>query len=575
MQDSYISEENGLRCKLCNNDKLYCGKANTRRHIREVHLKGYLNLQHKRRASCNICDKTFANNTVLNTHMRNIHIQPEPTLPCPKCWKKFKMVKALRRHLQDVHQVSADIKQLKTNLGVDSHSSAGTSLTTSPEYNDDEFDPIFTCDDCKLSFVTTEALNRHNKVIHPKKLKLPTIIPAERKLSVKLLGPSEESTEPEIKCPECDKRFPNKSALSGHSVVHKKANLEPHIKTMLKAVFGAVCNSTLICSLCGIEVVNSLEGRLHVYIKHPEKYNELVTTMAQSSQGYLQCAHCPDKLPCPEAMLNHIESQHPTKYIPTCNVCGHKELKERDLNHHFKQEHPNVSRYTCSVCERSFNQKRDLEHHVSRSHSVNAVQCPYCPEKLVKVKLHVTIKHPEKAEEFTEMRKAAIREEQVERMRFNQFLVRGEVTDNPDGRVRNSKTIRMRSKAGKRKARKCSESEKESSTEDDNFDPVDRKPNVCFLKETEKFIVPETYTLEKHTTNHLIEVHRVPPPIPPKAPESILIEREFGLPENVVDNEVDVKPDVSQLAELRSNLDTNCSRTGTVRKPSRRKSGRR
>lgn len=183
-------------------------------------------------------------------------------------------------------------------------------------------------------------------------------------------------------------------------------------------------------------------------------------------------------------------------------------------------------------------------YHYTREHRGDTVQCPYCPEKHVKVKLHVTVKHPEKAEEYGEMKRKEIREEQLSRARFNKFLEKGVM----DGKVGRAKYKRREKDGGEEEEREDAEVEEEEGEKE----LEDRKPNICFVKETEKVVIPEQYKLKKNeSTPHLIEVQRLPPPPTPSSlPPQPLLEEEETLQKEVRNedaSELDIKPDVNEL----------------------------
>lgn len=82
-----------------------------------------------------------------------------------------------------------------------------------------------------------------------------------------------------------------------------------------------------------------------------------------------------------------------------------------------------MNRHLCDICNLTFSQVRELKIHNRREHGTfAAAQCPYCPERHVKVKLHVTVKHPERADEYTQLVKNAIKEEVEARRRFNSLI---------------------------------------------------------------------------------------------------------------------------------------------------------
>ncbi|ODM89948.1 putative zinc finger protein [Orchesella cincta] len=515
----WITAEDGEpTCKECN--KKFANVKGVKKHIKDIHLK--LTFR-----ECLRCGQKFRDTHNLNRHMKDVHSLSATDFPCSLCSIVYCSADGLFRHKRTVHGIR------------DLPATSGTPPTQCPycseifyhqgfethirELHSEHYEEYLTsvmkkpqgtgrqpstCQTCGLSFSDVQTLRRHITRVH---------------------DPSGK-----FQCSECGKHFGDQKELTTHLAMHQNAVMEPHIKAMLRSVFGTVCSPSMTCGICQTVVDSSVEAKLHLYVNHPDKFKEMIPS-TPSGTGFV-CTVCSVQQNTKEEMIQHMELYHQEENLPTCGICGHKELKERDMNYHYKRYHSEATRYVCDVCQESFTQKRELEKHVKREHTDEAGQCPYCPEKHIKVKMHVTKMHPERAVEYRKLVDQAIKEEREARKRFNQFL--------------EGKNIRNRKRRVIDGDDSDSDSDKDEELSDDNNDgwngeegELEKKPipSDCVVQQT-KPVTLEKYKIEKKPEQpHVIEIQRIVPPAPD--PEQILPDDCDG------EDEQDIKPNVHALNE--------------------------
>ncbi|CAL8126110.1 unnamed protein product [Orchesella dallaii] len=516
-------------CIQCN--KSFASRDGVRKHIRQIHL-GRKRAQNP--CECPKCGKKFVERNRLNKHLRTVHKLSETDFPCNLCSIVLCSADGLMRHKKNFHGVEEEPPPIDTpptqcpycdevfqHQGYEAHirtlhSEHYEEYMKSTNKSGDK--QSFTCPTCGETFADNRIMRRHISRLH--------------------------NPDGRYQCSECGKTFGDQKELENHMAVHQNSILEPYVKAMLKTVFGVICQTSLTCGLCQTIVYSSAEAKLHLYIKHPETFHEMVREKVTDTS--LICTVCNERKETKEEMINHMELNHPEQTVPTCGFCGHKELKEREMNFHYKRFHPTDSqaRHVCEVCQASFTQKRSLVHHVKR-HSDSAEQCPYCPERHIKVKSHVTRKHPDRAEEYTKLVKQAIKKEREARKRFNQFL---------EGKPKKRSKVIDKEQASESNGSEdeLSENEEEDYEEDEE---MDMKPTTdCIVKAT-KQVSLEKYTIEKRVEQpHVIEIQRIAPPVPSPEPEQLTASDDDDTGGAAVD--VDIKPNVNALnANLNAQLE--------------------
>lgn len=102
-----LEDNPGYTCKICNSS--FSKRENGLRHARRMH-RTYENesvrieTPKENNFTCNECGKTFPNTRALISHSRNVHSTKELIFQCGVCDKRVKSFKALRDHIEALHE---------------------------------------------------------------------------------------------------------------------------------------------------------------------------------------------------------------------------------------------------------------------------------------------------------------------------------------------------------------------------------------------------------------------------------------------------------------------------------------
>ena len=55
---------------------------------------------------CLVCTKTFKHNSTARRHYNEIHLAVQQTHECPYCGRKYTLLRYLKEHLSNVHQIT-------------------------------------------------------------------------------------------------------------------------------------------------------------------------------------------------------------------------------------------------------------------------------------------------------------------------------------------------------------------------------------------------------------------------------------------------------------------------------------
>ncbi|XP_055842414.1 zinc finger protein 540-like [Episyrphus balteatus] len=255
-----------LRCKICN--KIFKKTDTLTAHMRTHEgLKPF---------PCLLCDKSYARQSRLKGHVRNIHEgRPEERFPCtePGCNKTMSSNQSLRKHIKDIH-------------------------STIPKQP-------YICEECGKVLTSLESLKNH----------------------------SYQHTGAQLPhaCPQCPKRFITKERLKEHMNRHAgiKNFICPHCgakkttRTELKTHINYHTNEkTYRCQICDM-VFNSL-GNLH---RHKRIVHEGIKDYP--------CSYCDKSFGKAETRKHH-EMTHTGEKPYECDVCQKKFIQLVAMKKHKK-----------------------------------------------------------------------------------------------------------------------------------------------------------------------------------------------------------------------------------------------
>ncbi|XP_065368122.1 transcription factor grauzone-like [Calliphora vicina] len=173
-----------------------CGKVlscprNYKNHMLRLHRPSDVNLKH----FCEICDKSFTQESLLRKHKLKHLPEEEKKFPCAECGKFYASSYLLNHHTKAVH-----LKKFVKICFI-----CGKAISTTAEYkiHMDKHEgipqPIISCDVCGLRLTSDRGLKRHKENQHP-------------------VGGKQEHH-----CPICPKISPTLKALRKHiNTMHKK-----------------------------------------------------------------------------------------------------------------------------------------------------------------------------------------------------------------------------------------------------------------------------------------------------------------------------------------------------------------
>ncbi|XP_046455032.1 zinc finger protein 236-like isoform X2 [Daphnia pulex] len=166
----------------------------------EKNLKLHMAL-HNTSSQCPECGKKFSRLASLKAHI-SLHIE-EDTLTCQQCDNEFETMRALRRHIEEEHQLN---KTAPLTLAELNHSFNGSANR--------ETDPvikIFPCKQCHDNFNTMRALKEHSRYHQ----KVNSILSCKKKSkNNKVVG------KPRFRCSHCSMEFDKPSLRARHERVH-------------------------------------------------------------------------------------------------------------------------------------------------------------------------------------------------------------------------------------------------------------------------------------------------------------------------------------------------------------------
>ena len=272
---------------------------------------------------CNICDKTCANQSNLDRHVKEIH--NNESLLCPKCSRAFFRKDKLRDHLVAKHGIkhsNSDILTLDCTLCDKKFTNFSN---RSRHVYEVHFGPTpIPCPYCKLGFSRQANLDSHIKDVH--------------------------NGDKPFSCPECKVCF------------SRKGNLDNHILEVHKELVKWECN------LCPFQTARLENMRRHLWDVHDK------------IKGYA-CNLCPEEFVRVEDVKRHIAYVHDNAEKLSCHICSKEFAEKKTLNRHIKDVHLEEKRWGCDECPADFSRWNDLKRHLdNKSAHWDLWECQYCDD---------------------------------------------------------------------------------------------------------------------------------------------------------------------------------------------------
>lgn len=393
-----VAEDGGIRnqktCPVCAKD--YNNYYNLLRHIESKHPD-----QMPKTYKCEICQEGFARQNELKDHVKIIHsdlslatVSSSNLFTCKECKESFEKMEGLIDHQEDSHDkfscYQCDKKMDQKN---EFRGHLGTHLKLK----------VFSCNSCKQSYVTEEALKYHTMTSHMEmdsdeavfkkitKLGLfksqnkakSTLKPEpvedlnddgddsmnDSKIDDSLLRDSQSFLDSSIykaeelqrvrECPICIEKYPILTDFIQHMRIHVKndqvlnIDLEPGVKA------GAY-HSRMRCRVCQKRISSKIGYKKHLLEEHQIEDCEFV-----------RCDLCPGEFSNEKGLKVHMYRTHnicikedgEVSIAEAAKAAGTENLIRQQANvqtHHFE----------CDICHTVYRNQEQLKSHVKTVHAI-------------------------------------------------------------------------------------------------------------------------------------------------------------------------------------------------------------
>ena len=271
---------------------------------------------------CNICDKLFEQQFVLNRHNKYVHEKPHK---CDLCDKKFGDSTKLKDHIDSFHVglKKHQCKLCERSFGYRQHLSNHVRNYHSDHGLENK------CIQCNKDFCSPFALRRHNSVIHE----------GQR-------NNHEPSSMKKHICEICGNTFTQAASLRTHkAAVHEGQGFK--------------------CDLCEKTLTSSQMLKKHIAFVHEGRKN-------------VKCDICGKAFSEEWNLKQHMKNMHEGGESHTCEHCGKTLRSQQTLKHHIATVHEGLKKFCCQFCDKSFAHRHSFKCHVRTVHKGLKYQCDSC-----------------------------------------------------------------------------------------------------------------------------------------------------------------------------------------------------
>lgn len=357
-----------MNCPVCN-------KVLTTKFLRTHMLSHKGNLPHK----CLLCDKAYAQGTLLRKHMKNRHYEEflklgnknpkKHKIGCDFCQEIFDNIYTLEEHLWlHMEEKTFECTDCKIKFGMESN--------LREHFKSHFFKEAQPCPVCKREFKSIGYFNEHVERCEKRWKCEHCGLECDTQEYYRKHQRAEHGGENVVKyqCILCDKSFVERHRFDDHMITHSSEKaFVCHIcqkqfkrqRPLKDHLVRAHSEGQLMCSYCRKTFPTQQELDLHKH-KHRKEF---------------PCTSCGHVYTSREALVNHLMVHH-SEMSHSCHICNQSFVKQVNLKAHLIT-HSSTTPNICHAdgCHKMFRTEALLRNHVARRHHELQYECSICDRK--------------------------------------------------------------------------------------------------------------------------------------------------------------------------------------------------
>ena len=357
-----------MSCPICN-------KVLTTKFLRTHMLSHKGDLPHK----CRLCDKAYAQGTLLRKHMKNRHYEDflklgnknpkKQKVVCDFCQEIFSDIYSLEEHLwMHMDEKVIECTDCKIKFGMESN--------LREHYKSHYFKEAKPCPVCQREFKSIGFYNDHVEKCQKRWKCEQCGMECDTQEYYRKHQRSEHGGENVVRyqCSLCEKSFVERHRYDDHMITHSSEKaFTCHIclkqfkrqRPLNDHLVRTHSNGLFVCSYCSKTFRKQQDLDVHK-LKHKREF---------------PCASCNLVYSSNEALVNHLMVHH-SDSSHFCHVCAESFTKQISLKNHLIT-HSSTTPHICQVdkCHKMFRSEGLLRNHVARRHHGLHYDCPVCDRK--------------------------------------------------------------------------------------------------------------------------------------------------------------------------------------------------